>query len=132
MPLSAPACADSRSRWALHVYPPATTKYFAWNSTGESGWSRSMATACVMRRVRASSASVRTNVRVTRRMRFALRSGVHVKSGEYFAPIGHTGAQVSLRQHWARPRYGTEFLADGWLHMAMPAFDAQSLSSVRL
>ena len=30
------------------------------------------------------------------------------------------------------PRYGTEFFADGWLHIGMPAFDTQSRSSCRL
>ena len=33
----------------------------------------------------------------------ASRSAFHVKSGEYFAPTGHTGEHVSLRQQTARP-----------------------------
>ena len=41
-----------------------------------------------------------------------LPQAVQVKSGEYFAPIGQMGEQVSLRQHCARPLYGIEFLAD--------------------
>ena len=44
---------------------------------------------------------------------FVSRSAFHVKSGEYFAPTGHTGEHVSLRQHCARPPYATEFFADG-------------------
>ena len=45
--------------------------------------------------------------------RFDARNVFHVKSGEYFAPTGHTGEHVSLRQHTARPPYATEFFADG-------------------
>ena len=40
-------------------------------------------------------------------------SAFQVKSGEYLAPIGQTGVQVSLRQQAGRPRYGVEFLAEG-------------------
>src|SRR4029079_18833918 len=104
----------------------------AWNSRGVSGRSRSTATAWLTRFADGSSTRRRTTVRVTRRTRFVLRSAFQVKSGEYFAPIGQIGPDVSLRQHCARPRYGTEFLADGWLHMAMPAFAAHSLSRRRL
>ena len=55
-----------------------------------------------------------------------------MKSGVYLAPIGQTGKQVSFRQQAGRPPQGTEFLADGWLHMGIPAFDTQSRSSCRL
>src|SRR5471030_3116979 len=65
-------------------------------------------------------------------MRFAFRSGCHVRSGEYFAPIGQIGVHVSLRQQGGRPLNATDVFADGWLHVAIPAFDAHSLSSPRL
>src|ERR1043166_6280992 len=67
-----------------------------------------------------------------RRILFARRSSLHVKSGEYFAPIGQIGEQVSLRQHCASPRYATEFLADGCLPIVIPAFAAHALSNARL
>ena len=63
---------------------------------------------------------------------FALRSESQVKSGEYLAPMGQMGKQVSLRQHRGRPCHGTAFLADGWLHMGIPASAAHFWSSVRL
>ena len=80
------------------------------------------------------SASTRrlTSVRVRSWTFFAARRALHVKSGEYFAPIGQIGAHVSLRQHGGRPPYDTEFFAEGWPHMVMPAFSTQSLSKPRL
>src|SRR3954471_24426333 len=65
-------------------------------------------------------------------MRRSARSLSQVKSGEYFAPIGQIGVHVSLRQHSARPPYGREFFATGWLHIVIPALPAHSLSSARL
>src|ERR1041385_3525707 len=131
-PFSAPDCAESSSKYALHTYPPATTNWRAWNSTGVFGSSRSIATAGEMRFVAGSSTSLRTIVRVTSRTRLAARSGCQVRSGEYFAPIGQIGVQVSLRQHCGRPLNGTDVFADGWLQVAIPAFVAHSLSNCRL
>src|SRR3954466_7399269 len=95
---------------------------FACSSTGTDGLSRSMAMAYDTRLVAGSRTSFRTTVRVTSRIRFAARNGCQVRSGEYFAPIGQTGVQVSLRQHCGLPLKGIEVFAEGWLQVAMPAF----------
>src|SRR5690606_36026034 len=94
--------------------------------------SRLTATAWLTRVEPRSSTSRRTNVRVTNSTSPASVSACHVKSGEYFAPIGHTGAHVSLRQHAGRPRYGCDALAEGWLHRGTSAFSPQWRSCSRL
>src|SRR4051812_49175256 len=107
---------DSNSRCGLHAYPAAMTNVFARNSTGTPAAApgpRRTASARTTRVDPGSTTSRLTSVRVTRSTRFDARSALHVKSGEYFAPTGHTGLHVSLRQHTARPRYATEFFADG-------------------
>ena len=72
--------------------------------------SRRTASARTMRFDPSSTTSRLTSVRGTSSTRFDARSAFQVKSGEYFAPIGQTGEQVSLRQHTARPPYGDRVL----------------------
>ena len=47
--------------------------------------------ARVMRPVFGSASSLRTSVSVTSVIRLRATNASHVKSGEYFAPVGHTG-----------------------------------------
>src|SRR5688572_17963216 len=117
---------EDRRRCELQTYPPATTKVLARNSTSCCGASRCTATARTTRPV-GSTSRLRTNVRVRNSTRFVLRSLFHVKSGEYFAPIGQIGEQVSFRQQAGRPSYVIEFLDDGWLHIVIPALLTQLL-----
>ena len=82
--------------------PAATTKVRARNSVSPPP-SRATATARVTRLPGLSTSSRRTTVRGMRVTRPDARSGSQVWSGEYLAPIGQTGKQVSFRQQAGRP-----------------------------
>src|SRR2546427_634908 len=94
---------ESSNKWLLQTYPPATTKVLARNSTSPPP-SRAPGGGCDIlpparpwpRRPPAGRGNTST--------RPALRNASQVKSGEYLAPIGQTGVQVSLRQQAGRPR----------------------------
>ena len=88
--------------------------------------------AATMRPDASSTTSRRTTVFVCSVTFRCVRSGVQVWSGEYFAPTGQIGKQVSFRQQAPRPWYGCDVLADGWLHVAMSAASVHCLSTPRL
>src|SRR5687767_8748892 len=99
---------------------------------GSDGRSRETAWATSMRSLPLAGTNRLTSVRVSSVTLLPFRSRRHVASGEYFAPIGQMGVHVSLRQQALRPLYGIEFLADGWLHIGIPAADTQPCNFSRL
>src|SRR5678809_844207 len=107
---------DNSSRCGLHAYPAATTNVRARKSTRDPfapPRSRRTASALAIRLDPSSTTSRLTSVRGTSSTRLDARSAFHVKSGEYLAPTGHTGARSVVATTRARPPYATEFLAEG-------------------
>ncbi len=133
-PVREARAARQQQQMRLQTNPPATTNVFARETRPRrrrvGRGSRSLGRCA--RSPPVASTSRLTSVAGHSVTCFDARSAFQVESGEYFAPIGQIGVQVSLRRHALRPSHATEFLADGWLHVGMPADVAHAFSFSRL